>query len=89
MLLFKNTLVILSMFTVVILDCDGGYIWWHSHMIAKPSLVSRVKGQADIEHSNILSDIVIYSGYTEGELTHATTKWAQTEVVEATIVTGS
>ena len=58
-------------------------------MIAKPSLVNRVKGQSGAECFCILSDIVICNGHTEGELMHATIEWAQTEVVEATIVTRS
>ena len=55
------------MFTIIILDCDSGYIWWHCHMIAKPCLVSRGKCQADIEHFNILWDIVIHNGHSKGE----------------------
>ena len=65
------------MFTISVLDCDSGYIKWHSHTIAKPSLVSRVKGQSGAEYFCILSDIVIYNGHIEGELTHTTIKWAQ------------
>ena len=74
------------MFTTTILDGHSDYIRWHCHTIAKPSLVSRIKGQSDNEHFCILSDIVICSRHIEGELTHTTIKWAQTEVVEETIV---
>ena len=58
-------------------------------MIAKPSLVSRVKDQAGTEHFSILWDIVIHNGNIEGELTHTIIEWAETEVGEDTIVTGS
>ena len=74
------------MFTIIVLDCDSGYIGWHYHTIA---LVSNVKGQADIEHFSIFWDIVIHNRHIEGEFMHIIVEWAQTEVGEVTIVTGS
>ena len=56
-------------------------------MLPKPSLVSRIKGQADIEHFSILWDIVIHNGHIKGQLTHTIIEWAQTEVGEIAIVT--
>ena len=58
-------------------------------MIAKPSLVSRVKGQAGTERLLILWDMVIHNGHIEGELTHTIIESAQMEVGEVTIVTRS
>ena len=77
------------MFTIIILYCDSGHIWWHYYTIAKPSLVSRVKGQADIECFVILWNTVIHNGQVKGELTYTITERAQTEVGEVTIVTRS
>ena len=58
-------------------------------MTAKPILGSRVKGQAGIECFVILWDIVTHNRHIEGESTHTITEWAQMEVGEGTIVTGS
>ena len=55
----------------------------------KPSSISRVKGQAGTEHFSILWNIVIHNEHIEGELTHTIIEWAQTDVGEGTIVTGS
>ena len=77
------------MFTIIVLDCDSGYIRCHCYTIAKSSLVCRVKGQADIEHFSIFWDIVVLNGHIEGELTHMIIEWVETEVSEVTIVTKS
>ena len=79
----------LGMFTIIILDCDSGYIWWHYHTIPKSSFGSRVKGQADIEHFTILWDTVIHNGHIKGEFTHTIIERAQREVGEGTIVISS
>ena len=55
--------------------------------IAKPSLVSWVKGQAGTELFGIFCDIVIHNGHSKGELTHTIIEWAQTEGGEVAIVT--
>ena len=52
-------------------------------------MVSRVKGQADIECFVILQDVVIHNGHIKEEFTHTITERAQTEVGEGTIVTRS
>ena len=58
-------------------------------MIANPISVSRVKGQADIEHFVILWDIVIHNGHIKGEFTHTIIERSQTVFGEVTIVARS
>ena len=69
------------MLTIIILDCDSGYVRLHCHCFS----ISRVKGC--IDHFSILWNIVIHNGHIKGELTHIIIEWAQTEVGEVTIVT--
>ena len=76
------------MFTIIILDYDSGYIGCHFHTIAKSSLGSRVKGQAGTKHFSVLWYTINHNGHIKGELPHVI-EWAQMEVGEATIVTGS
>ena len=77
------------MLTITILDCESSNIRENCHTIAKPSLVSRVKGQPDSEHFSILWDIVIHNRHIEGKLTYIIIEWAQAKVGEGTIVTRS
>ena len=66
--------VLLSMYTIIVLDCDNGYTGWYLHRITKSSLVTRVKGQAGTECFGILRDTVIHNGHIEREFMHTTTK---------------
>ena len=75
--------------TIIVVDCDSGYIRWHCHTIAKSSSISWANGQADSEHFGILWDSIIHNGHIEGALTHTITEWTQKEVSAGIIVTGS
>ena len=80
---------LLLFFTIIVLDCDCSFVEWHSHTIAKSSLISRVNGQAGIEHFSIFWSIVIHNGHIERKLMHIIIELAQTKSGESTIVTRS
>ena len=85
----NNDGIIILVLTIIVLDCNSSYIRWHCHKVANPSLVSRVKSQADIEHFSNFCDIVIHYGHIKGELPHTVVEWAQTKVGEGTIINRS